>query len=230
VIEDYPGYFSHPTQCWTRKPVMNRTIKIAFAAALFGAAVCNSASQAAFFSYPRVLNLQLNRIRLESAALAPIAYSRFCMQYHDDCEIHRMAFRRPRPAVLTTDRMRDLIEVNRDVNRSIIGQESGGGVLTEHWVISPKVGECHDYAVTKRHELLERGWASRSLLLAEVVVPWGEGHLVLVVRTDQGDLVLDNLNAGIKPWSRTPYKWVRVQSPDNPNFWMTVAPVTHASV
>ena len=65
---------------------------------------------------------------------------------------------------------------------------------------------CHDYAVTKRHELLTRGWPSRSLLLAEVVVPWGEHHLILVVRTSDGDLVLDNLNPGIKSWSRTPYK------------------------
>jgi predicted transglutaminase-like cysteine proteinase len=187
------------------------------------AAICSSSVHAAFFSYPRELNLQLNRIRLQGASLAPIAYSRFCLQYPDDCQVHRMAFRRPQPISLTSDRMRDLMEINRDVNRSIIPKEYEGSVLGERWLIAPKVGECHDYAVTKRHELLERGWPSRSLLLAEVVVPWGEHHLVLVVRTTAGDLVLDNLNAGIKPWSNTPYKWVRMESPKDPKIWMTVA-------
>jgi predicted transglutaminase-like cysteine proteinase len=101
--------------------------------------------------------------------------------------------------------------------------------LGERWLIAPRIGECHDYAVTKRHELLERGWPSRSLLLAEVVVPWGEHHLVVIVRTDKGDLVLDNLNAGIRPWSNTPYKWVRIQSPGDPNLWMTIASSPHAA-
>lgn len=177
---------------------------------------------AAFFSLPRAVGLQL--IRLELPALAPIAYSRFCLQYPDDCQVRRMVFRRPRPVVLTPARFRDLIEVNYDVNRAITPRADEGSVVDERWRISPQTGACHDFAVTKRHELLARGWASRSLLLAEVVVPWGEHHLVLVVRTDQGDFVLDNLTGGIKAWSSTPYRWVRIQSPDDPNNWMTVAP------
>ena len=52
--------------------------------------------------------------------------------------------------------------------------------------------------MTKRHELMARGWPARSLLLAEVVTNWGEHHLVLVVRTRTADLVLDNLDADIK--------------------------------
>jgi predicted transglutaminase-like cysteine proteinase len=46
---------------------------------------------------------------------------------------------------------------------------------------------------------------------------------VLVVRTEQGDPVADNLNANIRPWYQTRYRWVRVQSPRNPQFWATVA-------
>ena len=148
-------------------------------------------AQAAFFSYPRELTLQLDRIHFETPTLAPIAYSRFCMQYADDCEVHRMAFRKPHPEVLTDARLRDLLEVNRDINREITPEPDTISVVNERWFIAPKTGVCHDYAVTKRHELLARGWPSRSLLLAEVVVPWGEHHLVLVVRTDKGDLVLD---------------------------------------
>jgi predicted transglutaminase-like cysteine proteinase len=190
-----------------------------------GLAILGSACslRAAPFELSRTFGFQSKSIRFDAPALAPIAYSRFCLQYQDDCEVRRMAFRRPRPETLNNDRLQDLLAVNRNVNRDITPKADAGGLLDERWRISPSAGACHDYAVTKRHELLERGWPSRSLLLAEVVVPSGEHHLVLVVRTDDGDLVLDNLTAGIRPWARTPYQWVRIQSPSNPNAWATIA-------
>ena len=116
----------------------------------------------------------------------------------------------------------ELKDVNRRVNRSIVAKREHGGVLDEQWLISPKAGNCHDYAVTKRHELLARGWPSGSLLLAEAVVPGGEYHLTLIVRTDDGDFVLDNLDPNIRPWSQTRYRWLRIQSPTNPRFWATI--------
>jgi predicted transglutaminase-like cysteine proteinase len=182
--------------------------------------------RAAPFELAPPFALQSKSIRFDAPALAPVAYSRFCVQYKDDCEVRRMAFRRPRPEALNKDHMQDLLTVNREVNRDITPKADVGGVLDERWRISPSAGACHDYAVTKRHELLERGWPSRSLLLAEVVVPSGKHHLVLVVRTDDGDLVLDNLAAGIRSWARSSYQWVRIQSPSNPNIWSTIA---HAS-
>jgi predicted transglutaminase-like cysteine proteinase len=202
---------------------MSRTARIFLAIVTLTVICGGSSTQAAFFGLPRVLRLQLDTIRFEEPALAPIAYSRFCMQYPDDCQIHRAFFRPPRPQVLTALRLEDLVEVNRDVNRAIAPRAEVGGVLGERWRIAPEAGACNDYAVTKRHELLARGWPAWSLLLAEVVVPWGEHHLVLVVRTNSGDLVLDSLNGAIRPWSRTPYQWVRIQSVSNPNFWDTVA-------
>jgi predicted transglutaminase-like cysteine proteinase len=30
------------------------------------------------------------------------------------------------------------------------------------------------------------------------------------------------LNANIKSWNRTNYRWVRIQTPDNPMFWTKV--------
>jgi predicted transglutaminase-like cysteine proteinase len=184
------------------------------------------AQQAASFELTQVQTLRAKTIRFDAPALPPLAYSRFCIQYKNDCEVHRMAFRRPLPETLNEEHLQDLLSVNRDVNRAITPKADEGGVLDERWHILPNAGACHDYAVTKRHELLQRGWPSRSLLLAEVVVPSGEHHLVLVVRTDDGDLVLDNLNAGMRQWTRTPYQWVRIQSPADPNMWMTIA---HAS-
>ena len=113
--------------------------------------------------------------------------------------------------------------MNARVNRSIKPERNMAGVAGERWLVAPASGDCNDYAVTKRHDLLALGWPSRALLLAEVVTTWGEHHLVLVIRTRDGDLVADSLNANIKPWSMTRYDWVRVQSPRNPKFWSTVA-------
>jgi predicted transglutaminase-like cysteine proteinase len=79
-------------------------------------------------------------------------------------------------------------------------------------VIAPASGDCEDYAVTKRAELLDRGWPARALLLSEVTTASGEHHMVLVVRTKSGDLVLDNLTHEVRLWFNVPYQSIRMQS------------------
>lgn len=133
-----------------------------------------------------------------------------------------MAFR-PKPVELTRARKAELVMVNREVNHAIKPQENVNGVMAEEWLVSPRAGDCNDYAVTKRHRLLARGWPSRSLLLAEVVIPSGEHHLVLVVRNREDDLVLDNLNPRVRPAAQVPYEWVRAQETKNPKFWSTIS-------
>jgi predicted transglutaminase-like cysteine proteinase len=120
------------------------------------------------------------------------------------------------------ERWDDLTEVNKSVNGSITPEPNTEGLAAEKWLINPMSGDCNDYAVTKRAELLARGWPTRALLLSEVVTSWGEHHLILVVRTSAGDLLLDNLTPQIRPWSRASYRWVRMQTPKNPNFWATL--------
>jgi predicted transglutaminase-like cysteine proteinase len=177
--------------------------------------------KASLFSLPKALKPQLDRLPLDTMALGPMAHSVFCVQYPKDCEVRRIAFRGGKFA-LTQQRWNDLTDVNAKVNRSIKPERNLLGVAGEKWLLSPASGDCNDYAVTKRHELLDRGWPSRTLLLAEVVTHWGEHHLVLIVRTAEGDFILDNLNANIRPWSKSSYQWVRVQSPRNPKWWSTV--------
>lgn len=177
--------------------------------------------KASLLSLPKVLKPQLDRLSLDTRALPPMAHSVFCFQYPNDCTIRKIAFRGGRFA-LTPKRWRDLEEVNAKVNRSIKPERNLLGLAGEKWIIAPKSGDCNDYAVTKQHELLARGWPSRTLLLAEVKTSWGEGHLILVVRAGDGDFVLDNMNPTIRPWSKVPYQWVRVQSPRNPRAWSTV--------
>jgi predicted transglutaminase-like cysteine proteinase len=207
---------------------MRQTAKALAVAALTVATCWTSASQAAFFSYPRALGVQLNRIIFEKPTLAPMAHTTFCLRYKDDCEVRGVVFRK-RNIAMTVERLNELNSVNRQVNRDITPQPNLGGLATEEWIVSPRAGECHDYAVTKRHELLARGWPSRALLLSEVVVPSGKHHLVLVVGMKDPDtaevvnLVLDNLNYNLQPVGLTPYQWLRMESPDNPRFWSTVS-------
>jgi predicted transglutaminase-like cysteine proteinase len=184
----------------------------------------NQSANALNLGYSRGVNLGLERIHFNTPVLAPFAYVRHCVQYPDECQVRRMAFRGGKLA-LTDKRWTELTAVNAQVNRSIRPERNLAGVAYEEWLISPKAGDCNDYAVTKRHELLARGWPSRALLLAEVVVPSGEHHLVVVVRTKEGDFVIDNLNANIRPWFKTHYQWVRIQTPRNPSSWATVGKV-----
>jgi predicted transglutaminase-like cysteine proteinase len=157
-------------------------------------------------------------IAFDGPAGAPFAHTRFCLKYPGECRVRKMQFRGG-PIELTAARRQELVRINAAVNRSIVATRMNEPVAQEQWLISPKEGDCNDYAVTKRHKLIASGWPARALLLAEVVTTWGEHHLVLVVRTRQGDLVADNLNANLRNWTKTPYEWARVESPVNPLFW-----------
>jgi predicted transglutaminase-like cysteine proteinase len=165
------------------------------------------------------------RIEFTTPALAPMAHTFFCLKYPTDCRVDKVVFRGG-PVTLTTKRWEELTRVNTEVNRAIIPHPNTGGLAAEKWLIAPKAGECHDYAVTKRHELMALGWPERDLLLAEVITTWGEHHLVLVVRTSEGDLVADSLDPNIRSWTKVSYQWVRVETPSNPTFWSSVARTT----
>ena len=150
-------------------------------------------------------------------ALPPLGYTKFCLRYPNDCKISKMDFRR-RNILLTAERWNELNLINRQINNAIVPRPA------EEWLLAPSTGDCKNYAITKRHELLQRGWPSRALLLSEVALASGEHHLVLVVRVKGADLVLDNLNDDIRSvWVTVgEYSWVRIQVPQNPNFWNKV--------
>jgi predicted transglutaminase-like cysteine proteinase len=178
-------------------------------------------ANAGLLGMPMGLHAAIQHIKFETPTLAPMAYTEFCLRYEDDCRPRKVF--RGGPVRLTVERWDDLKEVNEAVNQDIAPQPNELGLAGEVWLINPDSGECHDYAVSKRHELLERGWPARALLLSEVVTYSGEHHLVLVVRTKGSDLVLDNLTSQIRPWSRAPYRWVRIQQPSDMRLWATVS-------
>ena len=207
-----------------------RLLKRIVAASLAILSLGAQSSQAAFFSYPQALKAHVQRVTFNAPVMAPFAYTHFCLRYADDCRIHGRQFHRPRPFALTKARWTDLVLVNKQVNVSITPHAYRNDNSYDTWRIGPQAGDCNDFAVTKRHELLARGWPSRALLLAEVVTTWGEHHLVLLVHTATQDYVLDNLNANIKLWSKTPYSWVRMQSPSDAVLWTSISDARHSPI
>jgi predicted transglutaminase-like cysteine proteinase len=80
--------------------------------------------------------------------------------------------------------------------------------------IWPKVGWCHDYAVTKRAELSLRGYMASELLLCECLGPDGQHQMVLLA----GGFALDNLADRLLPMR---YPALRQQSAESPDLWET---------
>jgi predicted transglutaminase-like cysteine proteinase len=178
-------------------------------------------SEANLISLPREARWPtMQHISLDTPTLAPMAFTMFCLRYADQC---RPLISRGGPVRLTEARVEELRQVNDHVNATIMPERNDEGLAVQKWLIAPASGDCNDYAVTKRAELLHRGWPAQVLLLSEVVTSSGEHHLVLVVRTKSGDFVLDNMTDEVSLWSTAPYRWVRMQTPKNPNYWATIA-------
>ena len=85
-------------------------------------------------------------------------------------------------------------------------------------------GDCEDYALLKRHMLMQRGWPSGALLITVVMDENREGHAVLTARMQAGDLILDNRSKEIRLWTKTPYEFVMRQSSRNPQMWVYLEP------
>ncbi len=151
-----------------------------------------------------------------SPALAPFQHVQFCRRYPSDCTSNPSDSDR----IDSNTKNIDLLKrVNRDVNATIsptVKSHSAG------WAIAPSAGDCNDYAVTKRHELLQSGLPAKALRLSVVKTSSGIGHLVLIAATTKGDLVLDNLTETIRPWQRTDYHWLKIQSARDARFWSKI--------
>jgi predicted transglutaminase-like cysteine proteinase len=155
-----------------------------------------------------------------SPALAPFQHVRFCLRYPEDC---KSAAAENERIELTPENSELLDRINRDVNAAINpAAKSYGSDLQDGWTISPAMGDCNDYAVTKRHELLRAGLPASALRLSVVTTASGIGHLVLVVATTKADMVLDNLTESIRPWQHTDYHWLKIQSAADARFWYEV--------
>ena len=84
---------------------------------------------------------------------------------------------------------------------------------SDYWVIAKRIGDCEDIALAKRQALVRAGWPGNALWLAIGRDRDGMAHVVLVVRSNRGDLVLDNRNGRVSPWYQVDLKWLARDPP-----------------
>lgn len=157
----------------------------------------------------------------------PFGWVDFCQRYSGECD---EAARAPQNIDLTPAAMRRIEGVNALVNSKVepVSDAEHAGAPDAWDYPTDGKGDCEDYALLKRRVLIEAGFPRAALLLTVVKDEHGDGHAVLMARTNRGDYVLDNLADEVKPWSQTSYRFVKRQSQENQNVWVAVGAPTSA--
>lgn len=154
----------------------------------------------------------------QQAAPAPAAARDLCITYSWACAISGNR------APLTQAQFEIVAATNRRINRTVpqITDRAQYGV-EDHWALpTARGGDCEDFALLKKLELMRAGIAPERLLIATVLDRRLIPHAVLVLRTDFGDFVLDNLTTQIKPWQATGYTFLKIQNPQAKHRWVRV--------
>jgi len=139
------------------------------------------------------------------------AWIKFCTRYQDECRVNAYE---PETIELTAKVWALITATNRKVNRQIKPATDA-----EHWGVVDSwdfpddgKGDCEDYQLLKRKMLVEAGLPRRAIRMTVVIDEEGQGHAVMMVRTDRGDFVLDNKRDAVLTWDKTRYTYVRRES------------------
>ena len=162
-------------------------------------------------------------VTVGSRTSVPYGWLDFCNRYAPECDGPALA---ARDIELSGKVYGELDRVNRQVNGSIQAITD-----LDHWGVVDRwdypldgKGDCEDFALFKRKLLIEAGYPRQALLITVVRDHNGDGHAVLTVKTSRGEFVLDNLVDRIKPWTETGYRFVKRQSQEDPNIWVSIGP------
>jgi len=156
---------------------------------------------------------------VHGATSQPVGHYDFCKRTPDECR----ATPRSGAIQITEKTWQTLVEVNNAVNVGILPRtdEEMHGV-PEYWSYPTTQGDCEDFALLKQYMLEREGFPRSALLLTVVRQRNGDGHAVLTVRTDRGDLVLDNLDRRILDWTQTTYHYLKRQSDGDASRWVSI--------
>lgn len=181
-----------------------------FASAVTGLALCLSLSAvtpAAAYAPHRGVSSLPEPVTV--AALTPLSMQYFCSNNPSECRTGGTG-----QVTATPNLMAALRAVNVQVNRAIRPKADTDDV----WSLNPASGDCEDYALSKRSALIAKGVPAGALRIAYTKTRAGEPHAVLVVRTSQGDYVLDNLTNAVRTVRQSGYD-IRSISNADPMTW-----------
>jgi predicted transglutaminase-like cysteine proteinase len=140
---------------------------------------------------------------------APVGYQIFCIKFKGQCQGgggSALSYTSSTAAVMR--------RVNDAVNRSMRYRSE----RTEEWRVGGNTGDCEDFALTKRSQLIRAGLPGGALRMATARTARGELHAVLIVKTDKGDFVLDNIRKNIVTRGQSGYRYLKVAT-SNPAVW-----------
>jgi predicted transglutaminase-like cysteine proteinase len=166
------------------------------------------------------------------ASARPIAaWVDFCQSYAAECAVNtaEAAQINLTPAIWAT-----IVSVNRRVNKSLRAVTDMDHLhVADRWDLAEDgAGDCEDFQLLKRKLLAEAGLPRRAMRMTVVIDEKGEGHAVLTLVTDRGDIILDNKTSTVLPWRQTGYTFIKRESQDTVG-WVSlgrsVSPVTTAN-
>jgi predicted transglutaminase-like cysteine proteinase len=136
----------------------------------------------------------------------------------------------PEPLAATPSLLATLVSINSRINGAIrYASDQRLYGVDDYWALpldagGPRAGDCKDYVLEKRRALVGVGVPASDLSIAIVRTSWGEAHAVLLVSTDQGELVLDSLSYRLLPWRKVNYTWLERQAPGQQLVWVKLPP------
>jgi predicted transglutaminase-like cysteine proteinase len=194
-------------------------IKAAFVAALMVFAGHTAQAQTL-----AALPASSNPIASMGTARPLLAWTKFCDKNPEECDVD---VTEPDVIELTPQVWKTIVSVNQRVNSSIkaVTDADHWGVVDIWDFAEDGRGDCEDFQLLKRRILAESGLPRRAMRMTVVIDELGEGHAVLVVRTNRGDYVLDNKTSSVLPWGRTGYVYIKRESQDQVG-WVSLGGIT----
>jgi len=157
------------------------------------------------------------------------AWVAFCQRVPSECAVNPSE---PATVPLSPRVWGAINTVNRRVNDTIqpVTDEEHWGIADRWDIPTDGRGDCEDFQLLKRKILAEQyGVPRRAMRMTVVIDREGEGHAVLIVRTDRGDFVLDNKTNAVRPWFETGYVYVKRESQDRIG-WVSLGRATSPAV
>jgi predicted transglutaminase-like cysteine proteinase len=199
--------------------MLSRVLRIFLSACLAAAVFVawSAAAEAGAVQLPRASYASVG-----AATSVPYGWVDFCHRERAECVEPVLP---PLDINLTNATWAKIDRINRRVNQAIepVTNLEHWGTVLDHWDYPfDGKGDCKVYALYKRKLLIDMGFPRQALLMTIVRDLEDEGHTILTIKTNRGEFVLDNLSEEIRPWDATGYHYIKRQSQENPNVWMSL--------
>lgn len=156
---------------------------------------------------------KFSRLKEKAPSLAPYPFIKLCRDHPDQC-VKKTG---PSRVLLDSSTLRRLETINAEVNHAIRPRREPPGA--DKWMLDTNEGDCEEYALAKRQLLLDSGLPPKAIRLAVGTTRRGEPHAVVVVKTDRGDIALDNRSEKPRSVAMLDLDLTKIESAENPKLW-----------